>query len=235
MFAVINVLGVFVSLVSVVSWGAGRREDDFETDVRPRPSCCLPRRRARCRSGRGEQGGPRHAHGLVAPGAVRHVRPLGALFRASPARGTGRPSRPPATWSGSSTASRPTPTPTRSAPFRSSSPRRASPAVGAGGEGGRLRSTSSSRRNTTTASRCTTRRSANSTRAPSSTAISPGRSWTRSRAEDLRVGFYHSVIDWHHDQYQYARSKQLRHPLEGQPYRTAPATTASTSSTSTPR
>jgi alpha-L-fucosidase len=38
------------------------------------------------------------------------------------------------------------------------------------------------------------------------------------RAEGLRIGFYHSVIDWHHDQYEYARSKQLRHPLEGKPY-----------------
>ncbi len=38
------------------------------------------------------------------------------------------------------------------------------------------------------------------------------------RAEGLRVGFYHSVIDWHHDQYAYARSKQLPHPLKGKPY-----------------
>ncbi len=38
------------------------------------------------------------------------------------------------------------------------------------------------------------------------------------RAEGLRVGFYHSVIDWHHDQYEYARSQQLPHPLHGQPY-----------------
>lgn len=38
------------------------------------------------------------------------------------------------------------------------------------------------------------------------------------RAEGLRVGFYHSVIDWHHDQYAYAKSKQLPHPLRGQPY-----------------
>ena len=38
------------------------------------------------------------------------------------------------------------------------------------------------------------------------------------RAEGLRVGFYHSVIDWHHDQYEYARSKQLPHPLLGKPY-----------------
>jgi alpha-L-fucosidase len=38
------------------------------------------------------------------------------------------------------------------------------------------------------------------------------------RAEGLRVGFYHSVIDWHHDQYEYARSKQLPHPLRGEPY-----------------
>jgi alpha-L-fucosidase len=39
-----------------------------------------------------------------------------------------------------------------------------------------------------------------------------------TRAEGLRVGFYHSVIDWHHDQYAYAKSKQLPHPLKGQPY-----------------
>jgi alpha-L-fucosidase len=38
------------------------------------------------------------------------------------------------------------------------------------------------------------------------------------RAEGLRVGFYHSVIDWHHDQYEYNRSKQLPHPLRGQAY-----------------
>jgi alpha-L-fucosidase len=38
------------------------------------------------------------------------------------------------------------------------------------------------------------------------------------RTEGLRVGFYHSVIDWHHDQYAYALSKQLPHPLRGQPY-----------------
>lgn len=38
------------------------------------------------------------------------------------------------------------------------------------------------------------------------------------RAEGLKVGFYHSVIDWHHDQYAYEKSKQLPHPLKGQPY-----------------
>jgi alpha-L-fucosidase len=38
------------------------------------------------------------------------------------------------------------------------------------------------------------------------------------RAQGLRVGFYHSVIDWHHDQYAYARSQQLPHPLRGKPY-----------------
>ena len=38
------------------------------------------------------------------------------------------------------------------------------------------------------------------------------------RAEGLRVGFYHSVIDWHHDQYCYAKSQQLPHPLKGKPY-----------------
>ncbi len=39
-----------------------------------------------------------------------------------------------------------------------------------------------------------------------------------ARAEGLKIGFYHSVIDWHHDQYEYARSKQLPHPLRGLPY-----------------
>ena len=39
-----------------------------------------------------------------------------------------------------------------------------------------------------------------------------------ARAEGLKIGFYHSVIDWHHDQYAYAKSKQLPHPLRGQPY-----------------
>ena len=38
------------------------------------------------------------------------------------------------------------------------------------------------------------------------------------RAEGLRFGFYHSVIDWHHDQYAYGLSKQLPHPLQGKPY-----------------
>ncbi|MFA7174631.1 MAG: alpha-L-fucosidase [Kiritimatiellia bacterium] len=39
-----------------------------------------------------------------------------------------------------------------------------------------------------------------------------------ARAEGLKVGFYHSVIDWHHDQYGYELSKQLPHPLKGKPY-----------------
>lgn len=43
-----------------------------------------------------------------------------------------------------------------------------------------------------------------------------------ARAEGLRVGFYHSVIDWHHDQYAYALSKQLPHPLRDQPYPNGP-------------
>ena len=38
------------------------------------------------------------------------------------------------------------------------------------------------------------------------------------RAEGLRVGFYHSVIDWHHDQYCYLESKSLPHPLKPKPY-----------------
>ena len=31
-------------------------------------------------------------------------------------------------------------------------------------------------------------------------------------AEGLRVGFYHSVIDWHHDQYDHTRAKGLPYP-----------------------
>jgi alpha-L-fucosidase len=38
------------------------------------------------------------------------------------------------------------------------------------------------------------------------------------RREGMRVGFYHSVIDWHHDQYEYNRSKQLPHPHRGKDY-----------------
>jgi alpha-L-fucosidase len=37
------------------------------------------------------------------------------------------------------------------------------------------------------------------------------------RAEGLRVGFYHSVIDWHHPQYDYQAANQLPHPLKGKP------------------
>ncbi len=33
------------------------------------------------------------------------------------------------------------------------------------------------------------------------------------RAEGLRVGFYHSLIDWHHDQYDFTKAKGLPHPL----------------------
>ena len=52
-------------------------------------------------------------------------------------------------------------------------------------------------------------------------------------AEGLRVGFYHSVIDWHHDQYEYARSKQLPHPLKDQPYPNGKREHANISSTCT--
>jgi alpha-L-fucosidase len=34
-------------------------------------------------------------------------------------------------------------------------------------------------------------------------------------AEGLKVGFYHSVIDWHHPQYDFTRSKQLPYPADG--------------------
>jgi len=37
------------------------------------------------------------------------------------------------------------------------------------------------------------------------------------REEGLKVGFYHSVIDWHHPQYDYFKADQLPHPLKGQP------------------
>jgi alpha-L-fucosidase len=37
------------------------------------------------------------------------------------------------------------------------------------------------------------------------------------RAEGLKVGFYHSLIDWHHDQYDYSRAKGLPYPLAGKP------------------
>lgn len=35
------------------------------------------------------------------------------------------------------------------------------------------------------------------------------------RAEGLKVGFYHSVIDWHHPQYDFTKSKQLPYPADG--------------------
>jgi len=35
--------------------------------------------------------------------------------------------------------------------------------------------------------------------------------------EGLKVGFYHSVIDWHHPQYDYLKANQLPHPLKGRP------------------
>jgi len=34
-------------------------------------------------------------------------------------------------------------------------------------------------------------------------------------AEGLKVGFYHSLIDWHHPQYDFSRSKQLPYPKGG--------------------
>ena len=35
------------------------------------------------------------------------------------------------------------------------------------------------------------------------------------RREGLRVGFYHSVIDWHHPQYDYTRAKTPSYPKDG--------------------
>ncbi len=37
------------------------------------------------------------------------------------------------------------------------------------------------------------------------------------REEGLKVGFYHSVIDWHHPQYDYVAAGGLPHPLKGRP------------------
>lgn len=37
------------------------------------------------------------------------------------------------------------------------------------------------------------------------------------RSEGLKVGYYHSVIDWHHPQYDYVKADQLPHPLKGKP------------------
>ena len=37
------------------------------------------------------------------------------------------------------------------------------------------------------------------------------------RSEGLKVGFYHSVIDWHHPQYDYLKADQLPHPLKRKP------------------
>jgi alpha-L-fucosidase len=37
------------------------------------------------------------------------------------------------------------------------------------------------------------------------------------RAEGMKVGYYHSVIDWHHPQYDYVKADQLPHPLKGKP------------------
>ncbi len=38
-----------------------------------------------------------------------------------------------------------------------------------------------------------------------------------ARAEGLKVGFYHSLIDWHFDQYDYTKAKGLPYPLAGKP------------------
>ena len=54
------------------------------------------------------------------------------------------------------------------------------------------------------------------------------------RAEGLRVGFYHSVIDWHHDQYEYGALEAAAAPARRHSrIRTASATTRSISSTCT--
>ena len=42
------------------------------------------------------------------------------------------------------------------------------------------------------------------------------------RAEGLRVGFYHSVIDWHHPDYDFQKAKGLPYPTEAAKLATAP-------------
>ncbi|MGB0743260.1 MAG: alpha-L-fucosidase [Opitutales bacterium] len=42
------------------------------------------------------------------------------------------------------------------------------------------------------------------------------------RKEDLRVGFYHSLIDWHHPQYDYTRAKYPPYPKGNIPMTTGP-------------
>lgn len=37
------------------------------------------------------------------------------------------------------------------------------------------------------------------------------------RTEGLKVGYYHSVIDWHHPQYDYFKADKLPYPLKGKP------------------
>ncbi|MBL7115973.1 MAG: alpha-L-fucosidase [Kiritimatiellae bacterium] len=38
-----------------------------------------------------------------------------------------------------------------------------------------------------------------------------------ARRQELKVGLYYSVIDWHHPQYDYERAGALPHPLKGRP------------------
>ncbi len=42
------------------------------------------------------------------------------------------------------------------------------------------------------------------------------------KAEDLKVGFYHSVIDWHHPQYDYVAAGPLPHPRKSKPLPNGP-------------
>ena len=42
------------------------------------------------------------------------------------------------------------------------------------------------------------------------------------RAEGLKVGFYHSLIDWHHPQYDFTKSKQLPYPAGGKKLAVSP-------------
>ncbi|MFC1762127.1 alpha-L-fucosidase [Planctomycetota bacterium] len=43
-----------------------------------------------------------------------------------------------------------------------------------------------------------------------------------TKAEGLKVGLYHSLIDWHHPQYDYVAAQPLRHPLQDRPFANGP-------------
>ena len=76
--------------------------------------------------------------------------------------------------------------------------------------------TSSSRRNTTKDSPCTTSKAGDYNAGAKLNRDLVKEIVDAAQGEGLRVGFYHSVIDWHHDQYAYAKSQATAASTEGQ-------------------